>query len=724
MSAASAPIDRRTLLRAASAGALIVAVPLKVRADDDDDDEDGELPPTDREAAGANQASGMLTAYVVVQPDSRVLVLSPVTEMGQGTLTAHALLVADELGVDMAQVDVRTAIPADPYRGGGFMMTSGSNGLRGWYMPLRIGAARAREMLITAAAARLDAPPRSVTIENGRAKGPGGKGIPIGDLVADAVRLTPPMEPPLKPAVPTGTREVRRLDLPDKVTGRTVYAHDLRLPGMIYACARFSPVFHGDIKEPDTSAATAIPGVRGVVRIRGGVAVLAGDSWTAMRGAEAVRFDLAPTGHDGLGSAGIRAAMLDGLSAPTAVAAAGKGDVDAGLAAAPTAVEADYEVPYLSHAPMEPFAATLILGDGRLEIWAPTQLQDRILMAVERAAALPRDRIILHTPMLGGAFGRRLTEEWVEPALAVARANPGIPVRFFWSRETEFALGWYRPAQMARLKAGLDAGGRVSALSIRISGPSLRMEFLPAFIKEGDLDRTSVQDLTALRYALGAYRLDYAMRHVPVTAAPWRSVGASQNAFFLECFIDELAHAAGADPMAFRRRLLADDSRALAVLDLVAEKSGWGTPLPAGRARGVAFFETVGSVTAQVAEVSVDRGRVVVHRIVAVVDCGTTILPDAVRAQIEGGIVQGVSAALHEQATIRDGRAQQTNFDTYRLLRLPETPRIDVHLVPSDAPPAGVGEAGVPAVAPALANAVSSLLNRRIRKLPISIGSS
>jgi len=720
MTICALPIDRRTMLKGGGAGILAIAVPLPRPARSA---APAQQPPTPAAMAGANAGDGMLTAYVVVDPNGDVRVLSPVAEMGQGTHTAHAAIIADELGVDLARVTVETALPADPYRAGGIMMTSGSAGVRRWLGPLRKGAAQARDMLRAAAAARLSVPLDQVVIEDGMALDRSGRRIPIGALVPAAAALPPPADPALKPVgqLRYRGRTVPRLDVPAKVRGTAVYGLDFRLPGLLYACAALTPVFHGDIQAHDDRAARAVAGVRDVVRIPGGVAVVAETTWAALRGAALIQLTPAPTAQDDLDSARIDAAMRSGLDAGEAPVAKAEGDLHGGFAAAVRTVEADYAVPYLSHAPLEPFAATLRSTPGMLEIWAPTQFQERILRAAARAAELPADRIVLRTGLIGGAFGRRLTEEWVAPAVAVARALAGRPVTFFWSRETEFAQGWYRPAQMARLKAGLAADGSIRALSVRIAGPSLRMEFLPAFIRPGDLDPSSVQDLPEIRYARGAYRLDNAVRHVPVTAAPWRAVGATHNAFFLECFIDELAQAAGRDPVDYRRGLLAHDRRALEVVSLAADRGGWFSAPPAGRARGFAFFESYGSLCAQVVEVSLEAGRPRVHRVTAVLDCGEVLLPDAARSQVEGSIIQGLSAALYEAATIADGAAMQRNFDSYRIMTFPEAPEIAVHLIGNGDPMGGVGEPGLPPVAPAVTNALHRLTGRRIRRLPLLV---
>jgi isoquinoline 1-oxidoreductase subunit beta len=719
MNTESALLSRRTLLQGLGGLTVAIALPAEVFAQGTPP-----APPSTLKAgAGANATADMLTAYVIVGPDGRVKVLSPTTEMGQGSHTAHAAIVADELGVSIDQVSVETALPADSFRWGGSMGSGGSWGVRRWAPLLHKGAAQAREMLIAAASVSLNVPAAALTLSDGQVRHAGsGRSLPIGGLVAAAAKLTPPESPTLRsPAefryVGKGTP---RLDIPAKVTGRQIYSQDFRLPGMLYACARFNPVFHGTVSAIDDKAALAVRGVRKVVPIPGGAAVVADSSWAAMRGADALVMTPAPSANDGLNSAGLTAAMAEGLGAATAVEAKALGDVAAALKGAARTVTADYQVPYLAHAPMETWSGTALLKDGGLELWLPTQVQDRSLRTAAATSGLAQDRITLHTLLLGGGFGRRLTADDAVPSLvACAQALPGTPVKLFWRREDEFERGWFRPAQSARLTAGLTKDGEVTGLHIRTSGPSLTMEFVPGRIKEGELDRASVQDLPDVRYRLPAYRVDYAMRHIPVTVAPWRSVGATQNAFFLECFIDELAAAAKQDPVAFRRRLLAHDARALAVVNLAAEKANWGQRLPAGQARGFAFFESYGSLAAHVVVASLKDGQPRVHHVTAVLDCGDVVLPDGARSQVEGGVIQGLSTALYEAATISGGQTVQKNFDSYRLLRFPEAPTVDVHFIRSGKELGGVGEPGLPPAAPALANAISTLTGKRVRSLPI-----
>lgn len=680
-------------------------------------------------AGFASAAPARLGAFLAVAPDGIVTLWSPTSEMGQGTHTGHAMIIADELGVPLARVRVETAHPAPPFRRGtgpGASMSSGGSwGIRAWHQPLRTAAAQARTMLLAEAAVRHGLPSASLEVADGMIRHRDRTLGPIGAYAAGAAGQPVPGTPALRPASAArlaGTRQLR-LDIPAKVRGEPVFCSDITLPAMVHACARLTPVFGAALDGFDDAAARAVPGVMAVVPLPGGAAVVATTTWAAMKGADALSIRFGPTPHDRLSSAEISAAMRAALDSPTSAVARNDGDVDAAFVAATRIVEADYEVPYLAHTPMEPWnAVARFNADGTLEIWAPTQAQDRLMGAITAAADLPADRVRIHTTMLGGGFGRRLRDvEGVRDAVLVAKAA-GRPVRYFWRREDEIGQGWYRPAQVARLKASLDATGRVTGLAVRTAGPSMIMDFAaPATpVKEGELDGTSVQSLRDTRYRPGAYRLDYVMKRFPVPTAPWRAVGSTQNGFFLECFLDEVATAAGQDPLALRRALLTHDARALAVIDLAAEKSGWGTPLPRGHARGIAYVESYGSLCAEVAEVSIDDGLPRVHRVTVALDCGSIISRDGVIAQVEGGVVQGLSTLFGEAVTISAGAAANPNYDSYAVLRMPDAPaRIDTHIIESGEAIGGVGEPPLPPIAPAVANALFALTGVARRRMPL-----
>jgi len=700
-------MDRRQFL--ARSGGLVLAVSLPLPA-----------------ACARNQApmvAGSLTAYLDVATDGQVTFHSPRTEMGQGTHTGHAVIIADELDVPLERVRVITAEPADPFRRNGSMSSGGSTGIRGWHETLHKAAAQAREMLLAAAATELGVPRSELDTDAGEVvHAASGRRVAYGQLADAAGRLAPPTDPALRDRARYRYigKPVPRLDIPAKVRGEPVFASDVVRPGMVYACARLSPVFGAQVESMDTKPALAVPGVTQVVGIPGGAAVVAGDSWSAMRGAEALDIRFKATGHDTLDSATISRQMREGLDADKeAIEARNDGDAKAAFAAAARTLEAVYEAPYLCHSPIEPWTCTAELDEGGvLHLWAPSQSQDRYRDLAAETAGLPAAKVRIHTTLLGGGFGRRLSADGIPGAVRTAMALKK-PVKFFWTREDETAQGYYRPAQAARMRAALDAAGNVTALSLRTAGPAMGAS--PTSLPRGELDRSAVAVLRDARYRPGAFRVDWVRVDQPVPTNAWRSVGATQNGYFLETFVDEVAHAAGKDPYRLRRELLAHDARALNVLDTVARASGWDEPLPEGRARGMAYVESFGSLCAQVAEVSLRDGRPVVHRVTCALDCGSVVLPDGVRSQVEGGIIMGLSAALREQVRIENGRAVNTNFDAYRLARMSDAPeRIETVIVESGETMGGVGEPPVPPIAPAVANAIFALTGKPVRRLPLS----
>jgi isoquinoline 1-oxidoreductase beta subunit len=706
----TAPLSRRGFV--AAGGALVVGLAVSpVRA---------------LAADRGPGAPAPLTAFLEISTNGGVRLWSPTTEMGQGTWTGQAMVIADELGVPLDRISVENPQPADPFRRNGSMSSGGSWGIRAWVEPLRKAAAQARTVLIEAAASQHRIPASSLSIANGEVRH---GALPVGSIGAyasAAAKLPLPEAPVLKPA--SGRRLVGRseprLDIPAKVRGEPVFAADIRLPGMVHACARLSTVFGARLAGLDEGAARRVRGVEAVIPLETGAAVVAANSWAAMKGAEALAPRFAPAPADGLDSSAISAGMRAALDSPTAaLAPRSAGDFDAAWAAAARQVDAVYEVPYLAHTPMEPWNAVVhFTADGSLDVWAPTQAQDRLMGAITAASGLPADRVRLHTTLPGGGFGRRLRDvEGIRDAVLVAR-QINRPVHFFWPREAEIGQGWYRPAQVARLRAALGPTGAVSGLWIRTAGPSMVLDFAaPATpIAEGGLDPTSIQSLGDTRYAFPAYRLDYVMKRFPVPTAPWRAVGSTQNGYFLECFLDEVARAAGTDPYQFRRTLLASDARALNVLDTAARASGWGRPLPRGHARGIAYVESYGSLCAEVVEASLEGGRPRIHKVTVALDCGTVVSRDGVLSQVEGGVVQGLSATLGEAVVIAGGAAANPNLDAYDVLRMPAAPaRIDVHLIESGEKIGGVGEPPLPPAGPALVNALFALTGKPIRTLPI-----
>jgi isoquinoline 1-oxidoreductase beta subunit len=715
----NARVDRREFLQGSTALVVAVALPAGWTSE--------------ATAAGAAPVGPVtLTPYLRLGADGRATLSSPTTEMGQGTHTGHALVVADELGLPVDRIDVVVPEPADPFRRGPAsgpksMGSGGSWGMRAWFQPLRVAAAQAREMLIAAGAVRLGVDAAQLDTRDGAVvHAASGRKVPFTALLAEAGRMTPPAAPKLRDrsALSLIGRGAPRLDSRAKATGGTVYSADFRVPGMLYACGRMSPVFKAEPERWEAVAAKRLPGVLDVVAVPGGVAVVARTQWAAMKGAEALEITWSKKPIADVDSSTIDAAMRDGLGATDATVAVAKAapNYDEVVARAARTIEADYVVPYLAHAPMEPWSCTVRPNaDGSLEIWGPFQAQDRALTTAATLAKVPPEKVHLRTLPLGGGFGRRLMDDGVPPAVTVALAVKQ-PVKFFWTREDEFARGFYRPAQAARLKASVDAAGRIVAMHVRVTGPSLRGESA-AGIKPGEIDPASVSHMGDARYRFDAHKIDYALRHFPIPVAPWRSVGATHNAFFVECFLDEVAVATNRDPVALRRELLAHDARALKVVDTVAEAAGWGTPLPAGVERGFAYFESYGSLCAHAVEVEKRNDRPFVRRVVVALDCGEVILPDQARAQVEGGVIQGLSTALHEAVTIERGAAVQRNFDRYTLLRIDEAPpKIEVYFVRSGEALGGVGEPGLPPITPAVANAWSRLTGTRVRELPILKG--
>lgn len=664
------------------------------------------------------------TAYLTVGADGRVALLSPTTEMGQGTHTAHAAIVADEIGVPLEWVSVDTALPSDPFRRNGAMGSGGSAGVRAWYAALRRVGADTRASLIAAAAEKAGVPAAEVTLDNGKLMR-AGKPLPVklGEAAALAAGKPPVTGALRDPATFKYIgKALRRVDIPAKVRGEPVFSQDFTRPGMVYACAVLSPVYGGEPRTIDDVATLAVKGVQQVVRIPGGAAVVASSQWAAMKGAAALNVSWASTAIDGLSSAAISAAMHMGLG-KDAEAIVGKavGDTAAALASATRVVEADYEVPYLCHAPMEPWNVTVELTpDGGLEIWGPFQTQDRNRSTAAKVAGIDPSKVILHTLMLGGGYGRRLGDDGMPGAVTVALAVKK-PVKFFWRREDEIGQGWYRPAQVARMRAGLDKDGKVIALHVRTAGPSMRNSFSPTGLPKGEIDGSSVQTLTDTRYHTGAYRVDWVRVDQAVPMAPWRAVGATQNGYFMEAFIDEIARATRKDPVALRRELLAHDPRALKVIDAAALAGDWGKPLQAGHARGFAYVESYGSLCAQVVEASIENGEVRIHKVACALDCAQVVTPDGARSQVEGGIIQGLSSGLFEGIEIAAGQATNRNFDSYRIMRIHEAPHaVTTVFIENAETIGGVGEPPVPPATPALVNALVALTGKPIRKLPIS----
>jgi isoquinoline 1-oxidoreductase subunit beta len=680
-------------------------------------------------AAGSANSNGKpvaLNAFVRIAPDESVTVISNHSEMGQGIYTSLPMLLNEELEADWARIRVESAPVEAVYNHTvfGIMMTGGSTTTNSEYDRFRQMGAMARIMLVAAAARAWNVDPQTCRAEKGNViHTPSGRHASYGSLAEAASKIEPPKEIPLKDPKDFTLvgKPVRRLDTPSKTNGTAQFGLDVYVPGMLTAVVARPPVFGGKVVSFNADKAKAIPGVVSVVQVPSGIAVIAHGFWPAKLGREKLEINW----DDGPGGAVSTVAMREQFSAlsktPGAVARK-VGDPAGALAGAAKTITAEYEVPYLAHCMMEPLNTVVDLRADSCEIWTGTQFQTGDRAAAAQVAGLKPEQVTLHTTLLGGGFGRRANpaNDFVVEATEVAKAAKA-PVKVVWTREDDIRGGWYRPMWYDHFAAGLDASGNPVAWTHTIVGQSIMdgTMFEKFTIKDG-VDSTSVEGAADLLYGIPNLQVDL---HSPKNTVPvqwWRSVGHSHTGFSVEAFFDEVAHAGGKDPYQLRRTLLAGQPRMLAVLDLAAQKANWGSPLPAGRARGIATHFSFDSYVAQVAEVSVDKdGTVHVHRVVAAVDCGRTVNPDTVKGQLEGGIIFGLTAALKTEITLDKGRVQQRNFNDYPMVRMFEAPEIEVFIVPSTEKPTGVGEPGVPPVAPAVANAIFAATGKRVRRLPI-----
>ncbi len=674
------------------------------------------LPEAGESAAQLAADSFAPNAWLSIAPGGQVTIWVARSEMGQGVRTSLPMLVAEELEVRWQDVRFEQAIPAPIY---GNMSTGGSRSIRTSFGPLRKAGAQAREMLIAAAAASWGVEPASCLAASGAVLHPAsGRRLAYGELAEKAQGLPLPEDPPIKDPKDwklLGT-SVERLDAQSKVDGSAVFGLDVRVPGMLIASVTHSPVFGGRVVSFDSAAARKIPGVRRVESISGGVGVVADSAWAAWRGREAlgIEWDEGPVAVIDTGS--IRGKMAQ-IGLQSGVVGEKRGEGALGLSKAASTMIAYYEVPFLAHATMEPMNATAHVTADRCELWVPTQNATAAQATAAEILGLDPSAVVVHTTYLGGGFGRRAEMDVVIEAVELSKAV-GAPVQVAWSREDDMRHDYYRPATYNVMRAGIDLTGSLVAWSHHAIGPSILGRVAPDAVKDG-IDATSLEGAWHLPYAIPHVDVRYTRYDPGIPVGWWRSVGSSQNAFVTECFLDEVAAAAKRDPIDFRRGLLGDAPRHRALLDLVAEKSGWDSPLPPGRGRGVAIHECFGSIVAMVAEVVVREGQVRVERMVCAVDCGRVIHPDTIVAQMESGVVFGLSAALKGEITIEKGRVVEQNFDDYAILTLDETPRIEVHLAPSGGELGGIGEPGVPPVAPAVANAVFAATRKRLRRLPI-----
>ena len=711
-------VSRRVFLggSAAAAGALVVGFHVPFSGD----------------AAAQGGTAPEVNAWVVIRPDDTVVIRIARSEMGQGSLTGLAQLVAEELECDWAKVTTEYPTPGQNLarnRVWGNFSTGGSRGIRESHDYVRKGGAMARVLLVQAAADEW-----KVAASECRAAAsvithqPTGRTTTYGKVAVAAAKLTPPAEVQLKDPKDwkIAGKRMPRLDTLDKLTGAQVYGSDLKLPGMLNAAIKDCPVFGGKLKSFNAAAIENRPGVKKVVRVGdSAVAVVADTWWRAKSALDAlvVEWDEGP--NAAVSSASIAQILKAGLDAPDAVIGNAVGDARAAIAAAPRKLEAEYSYPFQNHATMEPMNATARWTPERCEVWTPTQNGEAAFAATAEAAGLPPAKCEVYKLHLGGGFGRRGMTDWVRQVVEIAKQMPGTPIKLLWTREEDMQHGRYHPVTQCRLSAGLDAQGNVTGLHMRISGQSIVASVAPQAIKDGK-DPVVFQGLnppgpeSSIGYTFPALLIDHAMRNPHVPPGFWRGVNLNQNTIYLECFIDEVAHATKQDPLALRRKLMVNHPKHLAVLNAAAERAGWGKAAPKGVFRGLAQTMGFGSYVAACAEVSVsDAGVLKIHRIVAATDCGHAVNPQQIEAQVEGSFVYGLSAALYGGCTVKDGRIEQKNFDTYPVLHMDQMPAVETIVMPSGGFWGGVGEPTIAVAAPAVLNAIFAATGKRIRDLPL-----
>lgn len=684
------------------------------------------LPFGGRDALAAGKTVFAPNAFLRIGTDESVTIIINKSEMGQGVYTSLPMLLAEELCCDWKRVTFQASPVAPEYNHAQFgpiMVTGGSTSVRSEWERLSLAGAAAREMLVAAAAQQWKVAPGACRAENGIVHGPAGRQLSFGKLAARAAKLPVPSKPRLKsgPKKLLG-KPLKRLDSPAKINGTAIFGIDVQVPGMLTAVIARSPVFGGTVKSVDAAKARAVPGVRDVVTVRGGVAVVADGFWPAVKGRELLEI----VWEEGEGARISTPAMREEyarLAATPGMVARKEGDALAVLATAKERVEAEFELPYLAHATMEPLNCFVDLKADSCLVRTGSQFQTVDRNAAAAVAGLKPEQVTLETTFLGGGFGRRACtgSDYVIDAVQVAKAVKK-PVLVIRTREDDMRAGYYRPMWFSKLSACLDDQGMPLAWHHRIVGQSIiaGTNFEPVMVVNG-IDHTSVEGAADTPYAIPNLQVEL---HSPKNAVPvlwWRSVGHSHTAFVMESFMDELARKAGKDPYQYRRLLLVKHPRTLKVLETAATKAGWGKALPTGRGRGIAVHESFGSFIAQVAEVSLDeKGGIRVHRVVCAVDCGRIVNPDTIKAQMESGITFGLSAALLGEITLKNGRVEQGNFNDYPLVDMQSMPRVEVHIIDSSEPPGGVGEPGVPPIAPAVANALFAACGARVRSLPLT----
>ena len=653
-------------------------------------------------------------AFIRIGADDVVTLIVHKPENGQGTETSIAQLLAEELDCDWSRVKTEFAPINAALYGGALQGTFGSMAIRTTYEPMRRTGAAARDMLVQAAAARWGIDKSQCRTENGAVINTVSNArLSYGSLADAAAKLPVPSNVPLKDPAQFRLigKPLQRVDTPAKVTGKATFGIDVRLPGMLHAVVARCPVFGGKVARFDAAKAKAVPGVTQVVQIPQGIAVVASNTWSAMEGRRALQIEWDEGPNASLTAAGIRETLTRLASTPGGGVAEQHGDITKALAAVSQPIEATYEAPYLAHARLEPHACVVQIKDGVCEIWTGTQIPGQAHSTAVQAAGLPADKVRVHTTYMGGSYGSRGGGAFVAEAVEIAKAI-NAPVKLTYSRDDELQHDLYRPASTVRFMAALDADGWPAAWFARIACPTWMG------LRNG-VARESVEGIA--EYDIPNIKVEYHDPKLPIPTGYWRSVGLSQNTFFAESFLDELAARGKKDPVELRRRLYAKSPRLLGVLNLAAEKARWGTPLPAGRFRGVAAVAGFGSFNAQVAEVSIEQGKVRVHRVVCAVDCGRVINPTGVVQQAQGAMVYGLSAALRGNITIDRGRVAETNFHQYEPLRMNEMPVVETHIVASTAAPGGMGELTTPPIAAAVGNAIYAATGKRIRRLPFSL---
>ncbi|MGF6307951.1 isoquinoline 1-oxidoreductase beta subunit [Bradyrhizobium sp. i1.8.4] len=707
----AADLSRRNFLRASAiaGGGLLLSVSLPFASGESEAAASGQFAPN---------------AFIRIGGDGKVVLTMPYVEMGQGTYTSIPMLIAEELEIGLKQVQLEHAPPSDKLYANpllGVQATGNSNAMRGAWQPMRKAGATAKAMLVAAAAKRWTVDAASCRAENGEVHHvASGRSLGYGALAADAAGMPIPADVTLKSPADfklIGT-PAKRLDTPSKINGSALYGIDARPPGVKVATLAQSPVFGGRVKRVDDTAARAVKGVRQIVTLDDAVAVVADHMGAAKKGLAALTIEWDEGPHAKLATADI-ARELEAATAKPGTVAQNIGDADKAMAGAATKVEATYQLPFLAHATMEPMNCTVHMRPDGCEIWVGSQVLSRAQAVAAKVLDLPPERVVVHNHLLGGGFGRRLEVDGVIRAVQIAK-QVDAPVKVVWTREEDIQHDMYRPYWFDRISVGLDAAGKPVAWNNRFAGSSVLARWAPPAFRNG-LDPDTTEGAINLVYDIPNFHVEYVRVEPPgIPTAFWRSVGPSHNVFVTESVIDELAAAAKQDPVDYRKALLGKSPRAKAALELAAAKAGWGGKLPAGQGRGVSLQFVFGSYLAQIAEVEVAKdGSVRVHRVVCAMDCGTVVNPDTVQAQLQSGINFGVTAALYGEITLKDGRIEQSNFDSYQMLRIDQAPAIEVHIVPSTESPGGMGETGTSGIVPAISNAIFAATGKRLRKMPV-----